>query len=59
MYTYQAVDSARRQIRLLRLAPGSWSDNLEGLLSSTYLDDEPPPEYETISYAWGDPTNTA
>lgn len=57
-YTYKAVDSARRQIRLLCLSPGQPSDDLEGVLHLAYLDHSPP-EYETISYAWGDPATSA
>ncbi|KAF2111886.1 heterokaryon incompatibility protein-domain-containing protein [Lophiotrema nucula] len=44
-----------RQIRILTLLPGQWSDPIQCRLTVSSLDDRP--HYETISYAWGDPNN--
>lgn len=59
MYPYRPVDSAKHQIRLLRLACGQNPQELEGELLLASLKDFRPPRYETISYAWGDPAKSA
>ena len=43
------------EIRLLTLEPGSGNSMLRCTLEHAFLDDTPPPLYETISYVCGDP----
>lgn len=45
-------------IRVLHLKPGDESDQIQGSLRLLDLDTEPPPQYECISYVWGDPEST-
>ena len=54
IYSYNKLDSQRCEIRLCTLHPGSLDDPLVCTLSAISLDDKP--EYETLSYVWGDPT---
>ncbi len=54
LYSYNKLDPQRREIRLCTLHPGSLDDPLVCTLSTISLDDKP--EYETLSYVWGDPT---
>lgn len=53
-YTYHALDSERREIRLLSIRPGKPEDPIQCKLRHAKLDEKP--TYETISYAWGDAT---
>jgi len=46
------LDVSRREIRLLHLHPGTWSDDIETHLETVSLDDYP--NYKAISYVWGD-----
>jgi len=50
---YQQLDLQRRQIRILRLLPGSGGEPVNCTLLTAYLDDDP--SYEALSYVWGDP----
>ncbi|MCJ1393775.1 hypothetical protein MMC18_006651 [Xylographa bjoerkii] len=50
-YVYQPL-KGDRDIRLLRLECGRYSDDLRCSLSIVHLDDEP--VYEAVSYAWGE-----
>lgn len=50
---YQPLDLARRQIRILHLMPGNFEDPIHTTLSLAYLEDHP--QYEALSYVWGDP----
>lgn len=59
LYNYQPIDSVKHQIRLLRLACGQSSQDLDGELLLASLKDVPPPRYETISYTLGEPAKTA
>lgn len=53
-YQYRPLPS-ERFIRLLELYPGHTNDNIKCSLRETTLEDAP--NYEAISYAWGDPIN--
>jgi len=48
------LDLTRRETRLVLLHPGRWRDQIVCSLSTVSLDDNP--EYEALSYAWGDAT---
>ncbi|SPJ71724.1 uncharacterized protein FTOL_01452 [Fusarium torulosum] len=50
---YSALNSSRREIRLLRLFAGSETDAIKCELYTTSLDC--PDEYEALSYVWGSP----
>jgi hypothetical protein len=52
---YQALPSPRH-IRLLRVLPGANDDPITASLLTVALDDDP--EYDAISYVWGDPNVT-
>ncbi len=55
-YSYRPLDSARCEIRLLRLRPAATLDApLRIQLFHTSLDGEPAPAYEALSYVWGEP----
>lgn len=56
---YRPLNPERAEIRLLQLHPGSRDDALRGTLCHAFLDDNTPPVYETISYCWGDMSETA
>lgn len=58
-YVYQPLNPATKEIRLLRLEPGSSDDSLRCTLSHVSLQQNPGPEYETISYVWGDARKVA
>ncbi|CZR69172.1 related to heterokaryon incompatibility protein het-6 [Phialocephala subalpina] len=51
-YRYRRVPD-ENVIRILTINPGRWNDNLVGSLEFADLDDDP--EYEALSYTWGDP----
>ena len=57
---YRPLDPQSRQIRLLRISPSS---DLEAPIHCSLfkadLNDDPPPIYRALSYAWGDPKLTA
>lgn len=55
MYTYGQLDRYRKEVRILLLAPGSGTGILECKLKHVFLDQSPPPLYETISYVCGEP----
>jgi hypothetical protein len=55
MYTYGQLDRHRKEVRLLLLAPGSGNSILTCKLEHAFIDQRPPPLYETISYVCGDP----
>lgn len=42
----------RKQIRLVRLEPGTWDAVISCKLSTVLLDFKP--DYEALSYVWGD-----
>jgi Heterokaryon incompatibility protein (HET) len=45
-------------IRVLHLKPGDKNDQIEGSLRRLDLYTEPPPQYNCVSYVWGDPKTT-
>lgn len=53
LYTQLDVDIP--QIRLASILPGRWSEEISCTLSVVSLDDKP--EYEALSYTWGDPSD--
>lgn len=54
-YRWLPLEKARQEIRVLDLDPGTDNTPLSGRLQHVLLDDPDKPDYETISYAWGDP----
>jgi hypothetical protein len=57
-FKYKAVslDRKEKEIRLLTLEPGEWSETISGTLSSFTLDNVP--SYDALSYVWGNPAFT-
>ncbi|KAF2501370.1 HET-domain-containing protein, partial [Lophium mytilinum] len=53
-FSYHHLCHGRREIRLLDLLPGLPLQPIECELRVVALDDKP--EYEALSYVWGDPT---
>ena len=53
IYTYEPLDTSRRETRLCTIFPGSFDDAVVCKLNVVSLDDKP--EYESLSYAWGSP----
>ncbi|KAK8080232.1 hypothetical protein PG997_008050 [Apiospora hydei] len=53
---YSPLDTKRKQIRLLHLLPGSWEDPVSCATSNAFVSDNP--VFESLSYAWGDPSVT-
>jgi Heterokaryon incompatibility protein (HET) len=51
-YHYRPLEKSRREIRLLALEPGQFSDPLICRVIKASLDNPPP--YCTLSYQWGD-----
>lgn len=57
-YVYKALEPAKRQIRVLHLKPATtWYEEISGKLAIISLDDSP--QFEALSYVWGDPQDTA
>ena len=57
---YRPLDPQSRQIRLLRISPSSELEApIHCSLFTADLNDDPPPIYRALSYAWGDPKLTA
>lgn len=52
---YTALDSSRREVRLLRLLAGSQADGINCELYTTSLSN--PDDYEALSYVWGSASN--
>jgi hypothetical protein len=50
-YNYTSLNPAKREIRILTVEPGEFSDPLECRLTVASLED--PPEYYALSYTWG------
>ena len=48
---YEAIDSACAEIRLLKIKPGNFDDDLEIELEWAHLPDDP--RYMALSYVWG------
>ncbi len=52
-YNYPPVNSATREIRLVTIERGRGSDQVRCYLNPALVDELP--EYEALSYVWGDP----
>lgn len=52
-YEYQPLATKWYEIRVLRLRPGQWLDNISCHLKTVSLDAKP--KFEALSYVWGDP----
>lgn len=55
-YLYRTLDRPSKEIRLLEVLPGSKEEPLRASFVSGFLSDDHIVPYETISYAWGEPT---
>lgn len=53
IYQYRPLDTARHEIRLLKLAPGKPGNKIAGEISHVSLDDNPC--FDALSYMWGPP----
>lgn len=51
---YRDLDHPRKEIRIVYVQPGKPKSPIRGTFGYTYLVDDPPSAYETISYVWGD-----
>src|SRR5690348_15138303 len=51
-YSYSPLQRHLREIRLLVVLQGAWSDDVFCRLENVPLDEQP--EYEAVSYVWGD-----
>jgi hypothetical protein len=51
IYKYTSLSSKNRQIRLVTLRPGTWSDEIRCNIEIVPFDGHPP--YEALSYVWG------
>ncbi|KAK0662071.1 putative heterokaryon incompatibility protein [Cercophora samala] len=54
---YGPLHQQDHSIRLLRLLPGRWLDNIHCELETVSLDDNP--AYDALSYVWGNPQDTS
>jgi len=54
---YSHLDTDQGQIRLAILAPGSYDDVLDLRLRIEKLEEDNAPEYEALSYVWGQDTS--
>ncbi|KAF2254492.1 hypothetical protein BU26DRAFT_417709, partial [Trematosphaeria pertusa] len=52
LYRYKPLTPTTQEIRLLTLLPGEWASPIECNVKHVDLDDGP--EYEALSYTWGD-----
>lgn len=53
MTLYNPINSSNQEFRLLKLAPGSFEDQIRITLVPARLTDAPSPQYEALSYVWG------
>lgn len=53
---YKQLDREKKEIRLLVVEPGIKWGPVKAKFRQVFLTDDPKPEYETISYVWGDPS---
>ena len=53
---YSPLNPESRQIRIFTLLPGVFTDPIKGFLTQVPLENNP--DYEALSYVWGDPTVT-
>ncbi|KAL8758832.1 MAG: hypothetical protein Q9199_001182 [Rusavskia elegans] len=52
-YEYDKLEPDRKEIRICTVHPGAFDDPIRCSLRTVSLQDDP--EYETLSYAWGEP----
>ncbi|TEY39986.1 hypothetical protein BOTCAL_0444g00080 [Botryotinia calthae] len=52
---YQTLEVSRKEVRLVTLLPGDFSDDIHCTLTTVSLIDEP--VYQALSYVWGSPTS--
>jgi hypothetical protein len=52
-FTYLPLDPAGQEIRLIRLLPSQFDDDIHVEIFHESLSEENVPEYEALSYAWG------
>lgn len=50
---YEAIDSSKAEIRIIHLLPGEFDDPISIELVPVSLLSSPPPQYEALSYVWG------
>lgn len=50
---YGKLDHARNEIRVIRIEPGQWDDDISCRLKVVSLDRLLRPRYDTLSYTWG------
>ncbi|XXG99945.1 rRNA biogenesis protein rrp36 [Hypoxylon texense] len=55
-YVYEPMEQADRQIRLVTICPGTWSDRIECKVHVAFVDESPC--YEALSYVWGNANKT-
>jgi hypothetical protein len=55
---YQTLNSAKNEIRVLKIESGRWEDDIKCSLKVTSLDGIARTRYDTLSYTWGDPETT-
>lgn len=53
---YSRLDPTTHEIRFIHIQPGTWDDPILCELKTVSLDSKP--DYQTLSYAWGDPFPT-
>jgi hypothetical protein len=56
-HVYTSLDETAKQIRLLKLLPGNFTDQIKVTLEAVHFTAEHVPEFEAISYAWGSEEN--
>jgi hypothetical protein len=56
-YIHTPLSADGNEIRVLYLRPGSWHDEISCDLKVVSLDENP--EFEALSYVWGDPEDTS
>jgi hypothetical protein len=55
---YGKLDHVRNQIRVVKIVPGRWEDDLSCSLKVISLDGLLRTRYDTLSYTWGNPADT-
>lgn len=55
-FIHQALNPGKDEIRLLRILPNQYSQDIQCHITHVSLD--APPHFNAISYAWGDPEDT-
>jgi hypothetical protein len=58
-YQYTPLNKNNTEIRLLRLLPGKRKDAIHILIDHVSFSDDHKPEYEALSYTWGDSSERA